>query len=280
MTVGDRILQALEANDPGAGDRVSAPELEPVVLLGGNAEFGLTLNNKQSVAELQDIMASWAFRMKQLGDSYAAFAPIWQTRDPIGFSDWTTDYAKLQNRYNAALAKAQSAVTAAKFDFTVPNSMIEAQDEYDALSKAMRQCYPPDGCPVQKGDFDDLTNRLAAATTAAATPSLAPSYAGIPQPTATDAAGALFSATGGLDALAMVRGDQKPQGVLGAALQGAGLTPDSKPPAALDKAKLIVEGITIGGLGAFGFSVAGPYGAGAGALLGLGLLRLLGRKSS
>jgi hypothetical protein len=57
--------------------------------------------------------------------------------------------------------------------------MIPAQGTFDGIMKALKQGYPPDGAMVQKGDFDDLSDRLTAA-------GKAPDYSQMPQPTATD----------------------------------------------------------------------------------------------
>ena len=89
----------------------------------------------------------------------------------------------------------------------VPSSMISAQNEYTGLAKAMRQCYPPDGCPAVKGDFDDLTTRLAAAASSLGAPP--PDYSKMPQPKSVDAGQSFFVATAPLDAVAQATGAQK-----------------------------------------------------------------------
>lgn len=205
MNAADRILLRLDAHDCWA-PRISASPEKVVVRRGAPADFG-TIAGQQTIAELQDIMTSWAYRMEQLAQAYANFAPVWVGRDPAGFTDWTNDWAVLQNRYNAAMSAAQSAVTAAKFNLAIPNSMISAQAEFTGLAKAMRQCYPPDGCPTVKGDFVDLDTRLTAA--ARAYGSAGASYANMPQPKATDADQQAFAATAPLDVVAQVTGLQK-----------------------------------------------------------------------
>lgn len=175
----------------------------PATMSAGAADFG-TVNGEQSVAELQDIMASWDYRMKQLAQAYADFSPAWSQRDRAAFVDWTNDWQQLQNRYQAALSRAQSAVSSARWTIALPNSAIPAQAEYDGLAKAMRQCYPPDGCPVAKGDFMDLSNRLEAAGGKT-------DYSQMPQPTATDVERTALAASAPLDVVAQAGGLEAPK---------------------------------------------------------------------
>ena len=104
-------------------------------------------------------------------------------------------------RYATALAAAKSAGSS-----LIPDAMNPAQAQFDALSKAMRQCYPPDGCPVAKGDWDDLYNRAAAVS---ASLGIAPPPDSPPQPVATDVDQSAFAATAPLDVVAQVTGAQK-----------------------------------------------------------------------
>lgn len=209
MNAAEQILLRLEAYEcVGSRARVSArtqarQRVEPVVVGGGAADFGLTLGNNQSVAELQNIMTSWAYRMKQLSDAYTAFAPTWQAKDSTAFTNWLADWIQLNTRYQAALTNAQAAVSNASS--LMPNSMQSAQAEFDGLMKAMRQSYPPDGGPVTKGDFDDLNSRLSTAGTTV-------SYANMPQPAkGSDLTSTIFVATAPLDVVAMATGEQKPK---------------------------------------------------------------------
>ena len=207
MTPGERILLRMEAQSCWPGARLPARakvrSVEPVVVNGGGAEFGLTLLNAPSIADLQNIMVNWDTRMKGLAQAYADFSPTWIARDQAAYVDWTNDWVNLQARYNAALSAAQTAVTEAKF-VLAPNTEIDATTAYTGLAKAMRQCYPPDGCPAQKGDWDDLDTRLRAA-------GKTPVYAPMVQPTVAQEglSGQLYTALAPVDVVAQVTGQQQ-----------------------------------------------------------------------
>ena len=208
MDTADRILLAIEAREVWDGFRaLSAHEepfgLEPVVCSDGGDDFG-TIAGSYSVAELQDLIALWQYRMAQLAQSYADASPSWVQKDSKAFIEFTNDWNVLQNRYAAALKDAQAKVGIAAYTLPyvgMPNSVIPAQDEYVGLMKAMRQCAPPDGCPVQKGDWADLWQRLSAITSVPDHP---------PQPTATDADLEAFKAGTQADIVAQVTGAQAP----------------------------------------------------------------------
>jgi hypothetical protein len=211
MDAAERILLSLDAYEclPPRVRQVRA-SVEPVVVRhSATADFGTTINGLYTVAELQDIMASWAYRMQQLGQAYANISPAWVARDSASYVAWTNDWNALQARYTAALKQAQSAVTTATINVFTPNSLIPAQTEYTGLMKAMRQSYPPDGGPQTKGDFDDLNLRLNAAATLLGTPAAAPVYPAMPQPTATDVAQQVFAAGAPADPVAQFVGAQK-----------------------------------------------------------------------
>ncbi len=203
----ERILLALDAHECWAGV-VVRPALSPVedivVHREGGASFG-TVAGQQSVAELQDLMTLWAYRLGQLDTWYGVASPLWVGKDSVGFIAFTNDWNQLHNRYNAALNGANNAVTAAKLSFATPNSMIPAQQQYNALTKAMRQCAPPDGCPVVKGDWADLYQRAAAVS---ASLGIAPPPDAPPQPVATDLDQSVFADTASADVVAQVSGAQ------------------------------------------------------------------------
>ena len=220
MTPGQKVLLRLEANACWPGARVSRTParvraVERVVIPGGASDFG-TIAGAQTVAELQDLVNLWSTRMSQLTQAYADFSPTWVAKDAQGYEAWTNDWNALQARYQAALSNANSAITAAKINVFTPNNMIPAPTEYLALSKAMLQCYPPDGCPQAKGDWSDLFDRLTAAQKAAGTTMLVDAP---PQPTATDVDLKVFAATAPVDPIAQLTGQQAggpiPPGLMG-----------------------------------------------------------------
>jgi len=200
MDAADHILLAIDAKEVLTGLRVAEREDPIVVRHGGpDDDFG-TVGGQYSVAELQDLLALWQYRMGQLGQAYANASPSWVAKDPSAFIDFTNDWNALQARYAAALKAAQTALGMASYYYvTVPNSLIPANAEYVGLMKAMRQCAPPDGCPVQKGDWADLFARLSAVTQVIDHP---------PQPKATDADVQAFKATAQADVVAQVSGAQ------------------------------------------------------------------------
>jgi hypothetical protein len=187
----------------------------------GGDDFGTTVGNQMSVAELQDAMTLWSTRMSTMTQKFADMSPAWVARDSGGYTAWTNDWNKLQARYKTALDAANSVVLQAKLSVFTPNSAIPAQAEYDGLAKAMRQCYPPDGCPTVASDWADLFNRMTAAAQMLSVP--VPTDT-VVQPTATDLGQQVFAATAPLDAVAQATGAQEagplPTG-LAKALQGA-----------------------------------------------------------
>jgi hypothetical protein len=200
MNAAARILLQLDAQDIWAEGRVRSSNadavlfgVEPVVVAGGGDQFG-TLAGLITTGELQDAVNLWTYRMKQLAQAYADFSPAWVARDQAGYIAWTNDWTALQTRMSAALADANATFT-----------LTPAQTRYDALAKAARACYPPDGCPVVKGDWSDLFDRLNAAKAASGSPAVVDNP---PQPTAVDYDIQAFKATAPVDVVAQVTGAQ------------------------------------------------------------------------
>jgi hypothetical protein len=104
------------------------------------------------------------------------------------------------------MSAAQSAVDLAALNVLTPNSAIPAQVQYDGIMKAIRQCYPPDGCPTTKGDWDDLVTRLSAAAKSLGLPAPVITMA---QPTSVDLDQQVFASTANLDVIAQATGLQK-----------------------------------------------------------------------
>ena len=205
MTRADRILLRLDAQDcwawGGGASAAQARAVEPVVVHGGGDSFG-TVGGMPTIAELQDQMALWAYRMAQLTQAYANYSPTWVGRDANGFVAWTNDWTGLQARYNAAASQAQSAVTASQFNPMPASTIPVAKSVYDALPHAMRASYPPDGGAVRKGDWKDLFDRLRAAGGSVVDSP--------PQPTAADADIQVFAPTAPIDVTAQLTGGQAP----------------------------------------------------------------------
>ncbi len=181
--------------------------MEPVVVRHGpDDDFG-TVNGAQTIAEVQDLLKNWDARMADLGREVNAFSGQWRAADPTAFDDFDRDQAALSIRYNKASSDAKAVISDSSWN-PMPASMIPAQGAFDNIMKAIRQCYPPDGCPTSKGDFDDLYNRLSAAKAAA---SLPPPVMTTIQPTAQDTDLKVFNATAPLDVIAPIVGDTAPK---------------------------------------------------------------------
>jgi hypothetical protein len=135
----------------------------------------MTLLGKQTIAELKDLLAAKDYTMGQIDRAYGDFAPSWVSRDPTTFTDWTGDWNALHKRYEAASAAARRAIDFAKLN-PVGDSLIVADDEYQAVLKALKQV---DGT-ITKGDLQDLFVRIGAA-------GKVPEVSRTPQPAAPDA---------------------------------------------------------------------------------------------
>lgn len=124
----------------------------------------MSIGGKMSVADVQDLLANWDPRIAALASQYAAAAPAWAARDPVGAGNFGTALSALQDRYAAARSSAESTISlASDTSFIVPLSYSPAQSTYDAILKAVRQNYPPDGATIVPGDYDELLQRLQAA---------------------------------------------------------------------------------------------------------------------
>jgi hypothetical protein len=207
----------------------------------------------QTLGDLKDLMANWVPRMQELGQAYGDFSPQWSNSDPAAFEDFTKDWSQLQARWGPAQSNAQAFIDAGSI---LPDALVNAQIPYDMVMKAIRQNYPPDGATMQKGDWDDLYQRLSTAKGGL-----------IPittvQPTAMDLSGDIFKATAQLDVIAALTGQQA--SALGGLVGSGG---KQSPSTSTSGAGWAFVGILAGVAGAFGGSVLGPPGALAGAALG------------
>jgi hypothetical protein len=136
----------------------------------------MTVLARHSVAELRDWIAAIDYQMGQVGAAYAASAASWQAGDRAGEHDWLADWQALHTRYTLARARAEGAVGRAKLE-PAPDSLISAEDEWQGVLRALSRTVGV----TAKGDFQDLYDRLVAATGRPIDMSRTP------QPTATDA---------------------------------------------------------------------------------------------
>lgn len=238
------------------GDRQEEPVL---IRHTAEASFG-TIAGQQTIAELQDLMNVYAGRMTNMTNAYASVSPAWSQKDSTGFVDFTNDWNALQSRYNAAQSAAHTAVVESIIN-PLPASAIPAQAEYDGLLKAFRQCAPPDGCPLTKGDWEDLFNRLTVATKLYNVPAPVDNP---PQPTATDVDQQAIANTSGIVPVA--------KGILG-------VLPSGQSGGIMSQLQLVLMGVLAGGGAVAGFMMGGPLGAAIGGVLGFGAAEVLKSKT-
>lgn len=130
--------------------------IEPVVVcLGPDADFG----SEHSIDEAAALIKLFDARLHALADGYQAFAAQWAQHDAAAAIDWNTDFVNLESRYAGAKGVADKAML-----------KLDPDTAYLAISKAVRQCFPPDGCPLTKGDWADLFTRLNVAQKAVGAP--------------------------------------------------------------------------------------------------------------
>lgn len=249
MNAAERILLSLDAHEcwggarlPSGGDEAAGAVELPAIRHEVHDAFGGLIDYK-SIGDLRDLVAQTQARVAELDRWYGQASPIWVNKNSAAFVAFTNDRVAFRARIDPAMAKAQQALTVAKFSIMTPDALIGATDEYTGIMKAMRQCYPPDGCTIAKGDWVDLFNRAAAVA-----PSLGiavPTDKAI-QPTAADISSAIFAATSGIDVVAQVTGAQStatgplPQGAAEAIKKGGGQLVDAASAGAGDTFNMLV----------------------------------------
>jgi hypothetical protein len=113
---------------------------------------------QKSLADVQDLVSSIQYRMAQMRTALGQINPL-QVKDQTKFAALMVDAGNLQTRVTAALSSASEAVSRSAYTL-LPASYTPAQQSYDRLMKAIKQGYPPDGAQVQRGDYDDVVNRI------------------------------------------------------------------------------------------------------------------------
>lgn len=122
------------------------------------ASFG-EIAGQKTLADLQDLLTSVRYRMTQLGAALGQVNPL-QVKDQSAFAALMVDIGNLKTRVSRADSDATAALTSAALNPLVVLSFTPAQSQYDGLMRAMKQGYPPDGAKVQRGDYDDVVNRI------------------------------------------------------------------------------------------------------------------------
>ena len=122
------------------------------------AVFG-EIGGMKSLADVQDLLTSVRYRMTQLASALGQVNPL-TVKDQAKFAALLIDAGNLKTRVSRADANASSALSYAGVGGPIMLATIPAQSAYDALLKAIKQGYPPDGAQVRRGDYDDVVNRL------------------------------------------------------------------------------------------------------------------------
>ena len=160
------------------------------------------------VGEISYLMKSGDERLNALTAAFGKASTGWTAKDPGGYADFLNDLLALQMRWSIAKANATSlgsllsagVVSGLTGGISTGSS---GQAAYDGLIKALKQ--GGEGAQVQKGDYDDLAQRLSKIASFSWKPSAQP---GTPLSTS------LLKIVTPLDTVGMIKGDIAPQGPL------------------------------------------------------------------
>ena len=160
------------------------------------------------VGEISYLMKSGDERLNALTAAFGKASTGWTAKDPGGYADFLNDLLALQMRWSTAKANATSlgsllsAGVVSGFTGGISTGS-SGQAAYDGLIKALKQ--GGEGAQVQKGDYDDLAQRLNKIASFSWKPSAQP---GTPLSTS------LLKIVTPLDTVGMIKGDIAPQGPL------------------------------------------------------------------
>ncbi len=138
----------------------------------------MTIGGNHTVAELRDWIAANDFVVGRIASGWAEIGPAWTAVDPAGAGAFGEQWAALRARYELARAGAEARFLLAKLDLFLPDSLSPAEDQWQAVARALER-YP--GGPQSPGDLQDLYARIAAARTQLGAPAI--DFTGLPQPT-------------------------------------------------------------------------------------------------
>ncbi len=147
----------------------------------------MTILGSHTVAEVDDLIAA---KDTDLADFATKRAALSSAPD----ATWDADFAALQSRYSSARTTYQvmRPILASAILF-VPNSMIAAEDQYQAILSALyNRPPPPQGSTpvysdtVYPGGFQDLADRMLHSADPTTGAPVMVDESNIPQPTATD----------------------------------------------------------------------------------------------
>jgi hypothetical protein len=112
---------------------------------------------KPSIADQIDLIAAKDHDTKALIEAFKGFQAAWLTKDGAAMADWLKDWGAFWNRWQHARRLAELEILTAKTNIA-PNNQIIAGN-YNVILKAFTRTPGH----FQKGDFQDLYNRLARA---------------------------------------------------------------------------------------------------------------------
>ena len=131
-------------------------EERPVIVHAVTSRFG----GMAGAADMVNLLKSGDYGIAQLGKAYGDFTGAWLAKDPAGYADFTNDWMSLQARWARArvAAKSTGSVLSTGLVSGLTGGLAGGGLAYDGLFKALHQ--GGEGSAVQRGDFNDLVQRL------------------------------------------------------------------------------------------------------------------------
>lgn len=119
----------------------------------------MSLFGDHTADELRDLVKAKDYDIGQVQAAADAAGAAWQASDPLGYSDWLADWKRFRDRYAKARTTATIKLTAADI-LPGPDSLKPVEGAWQGILRALSVV---DGVQT-KGDFQELHNRLVAAT--------------------------------------------------------------------------------------------------------------------
>ena len=116
---------------------------------------------QHSVSELKLLLKNKDSELADMQKAFASFGPSWSKSDPATFSAWSSDYDNLKRRYGMASVEAKAEIIGGEMVPLLSDDNIPAETGYQAVIGALQA----QSGVVNKGDLQDLFNRLQAAQT-------------------------------------------------------------------------------------------------------------------
>jgi hypothetical protein len=116
------------------------------------AVFG-EVTGHETMADMQDLLTSTRYKMTQMAAALGQVNPM-TVKDPKALAALMVDAGNLKTR----VSKADEAASIVVYNPLLPQ--YTTSQLYNGLLKAMRQGAPPSSAPIQRGDFDDVVNRI------------------------------------------------------------------------------------------------------------------------